>query len=180
MNQFEIVLIALSVATDAFTVSLAKGLSKKELKKKEALKIAGYFSFFQMLMPLIGYNLGSKYAIYIIKFANIIVSIILSIIGLKMLTDRKKEEHLNDRLDFKEMLILSISTSIDALAIGLSFSLIRVNLVSAIGTIGIITFITCYIGAAIGNKIGTKHKDKAEILGAFILIILAIKILLYK
>ena len=175
MNQLEILLISFSVAADAFTVSLAKGLSKKELQKKDAIKIACYFSLFQILMPLIGYKLGTNYAFYIIKFAHIIVSFILAIIGLKMLT-----ENVNDRLDFKEMLILSISTSIDALAIGLSFSLIRVNLINAILSIGFITFITCYFGAIMGNKIGNKYKDKAQFIGAIILIILAIKIFLYK
>ncbi len=180
MNQLEILLISFSVAADAFTVSLAKGLSKKELQKKDAIKIACYFSLFQILMPLIGYKLGTNYAFYIIKFAHIIVSFILAIIGLKMLTDCNKEENVNDRLDFKEMLILSISTSIDALAIGLSFSLIRVNLINAILSIGFITFITCYFGAIMGNKIGNKYKDKAQFIGAIILIILAIKIFLYK
>ena len=132
-----------------------------------------------MLMPVIGYFIGSQYISFITNFTHFIVFIILIIIGLKMIDESRKANILNDKLNFKEMLILSIATSMDALAIGISFSLLKMTLLKPVSLIGVITFIVCFIGAKLGNKIGEKYKSKAELLGGIILIIIGLKIIIF-
>ena len=178
MSFIEIIFIGLSLAMDAFAISICKGLSVKNYNKYTSLKIAAYFSIFQMLMPIIGYLIGSKYASALINVSHIICFVILLLIGLNMFQESNTTEEYNDRLDIKEMLLLSIATSIDALAIGLTFAFLKTSLIKSIPIIGIVTFILCYIGPLIGYKIGDKYKDKSLKLGALIIIIIAIKILI--
>ena len=179
MTLLEMLLISLSLASDAFAVSICKGMSIKNINLKKSLIIASYFSIFQMLMPVIGYFIGSQYISFITNFTHFIVFIILIIIGLKMIDESRKANMLNDKLNFKEMLILSIATSMDALAIGISFSLLKMTLLKPVSLIGVITFIVCFIGAKLGNKIGEKYKSKAELLGGIILIIIGLKIIIF-
>ncbi len=179
MTLLEMLLISLSLASDAFAVSICKGMSIKNINLKKSLIIASYFSIFQMLMPVIGYFIGSQYISFITNFTHFIVFIILIIIGLKMIDESRKANILNDKLNFKEMLILSIATSMDALAIGISFSLLKMTLLKPVSLIGVITFIVCFIGAKLGNKIGEKYKSKAELLGGIILIIIGLKIIIF-
>lgn len=179
MTLLEMLLISLSLASDAFAVSICKGMSIKNINLKKSLIIASYFSIFQMLMPVIGYFIGSQYISFITNFTHFIVFVILIIIGLKMIDESRKANILNDKLNFKEMLILSIATSMDALAIGISFSLLKMTLLKPVSLIGIITFIMCFIGAKLGNKIGEKYKSKAELLGGIILIIIGLKIIIF-
>lgn len=179
MTLLEMLLISLSLASDAFAVSICKGMSIKNINLKKSLIIASYFSIFQMLMPVIGYFIGSQYISFITNFTHFIVFIILIIIGLKMIDESRKANILNDKLNVKEMLILSIATSMDALAIGISFSLLKMTLLKPVSLIGVITFIVCFIGAKLGNKIGEKYKSKAELLGGIILIIIGLKIIIF-
>lgn len=180
MGFIEILLISISVAMDAFAVSICKGLSSKSGKIKTAFACGSWFSIFQMIMPLIGYFLGSTFSEYITSFDHWIVFILLGILGVNMIKEaisQKEEETPND-LKFKTMLILAIATSIDALAIGITLALVSVNIMLAILTIGICTFIFCFVGAFIGKKFGEKHKKIATIIGGIILIIMGIKILI--
>lgn len=179
MSFVELFFIALSLASDAFAVSICKGMSINNVTNKTSFLIASYFSIFQMLMPIIGYTIGSKYITYITKYTNFIVFIIFVIIGLKMIDESRKSSTLNDDLSIKEMIILSIATSIDALAIGISFSLLKTTIVKPILLIGLITFILCYIGSKLGNKLGEKNRSKAEFLGGIILIIISLKIIIF-
>lgn len=177
MSFIELFLTSFSLSLDAFSVSICKGLSIKKINIKKCLLVAIYFSFFQMIMPIFGYFLGNKFYIYISKFDHYIVLILLSLIGLNMLKEAKEDVVIDERLDIKTMLILSIATSIDALAVGITFDFLNVNLVLAIILIGIITFIMCFIGVLIGHKIGDKYCKSSLIIGGITLILIGIKTL---
>lgn len=164
---------------DAFAVSICKGLSMKKVKWKSAIIVALYFGFFQAGMPLIGYFLGSTFEGWVTKVDHWIAFILLLAIGANMIKEAfDKEEKRNDKVDFKTMIVLAIATSIDALAIGITFAFFNVNVSLAISIIGIITFIISIAGVKIGNKFGDKYQNKAEFLGGGILILLGFKILL--
>jgi putative Mn2+ efflux pump MntP len=176
-----ILLIAIALAMDAFTVSICLGLSLKDIKIKNSLIIGLYFGFFQGFMPLIGYFLGSHFASLISQFDHWIAFGLLAFIGIKMIYEAIKHnscEVINNPLQTKTLILLAIATSIDAFAVGLSFSILNIPLIGSILTIGIITFILSFIGSRIGHKLSYKLKTKAEILGGIILIIIGIKILL--
>ena len=178
MSIIELILTSFSLAMDAFSVSICKGLSINKLTISKKLLIASYFSVFQMMMPLYGYYLGNKFYIYVKDVDHFIVLFILSLIGLNMIKEAfSKDISLDDKLDIKTMLLLSIATSIDALAVGITFDMLNVNLLLACSLIGIITFIMCYIGVILGNKIGLKFRNKSLILGGVILILIGIKTL---
>jgi len=176
MNIFEIIIIAISLSMDAFAVSICKGLSIKK-SYKNSLIISLYFGFFQALMPLMGYEFGI-FLYGIDKIDHYIALILLSIIGISMIIESKNNDDLDDKIDFKTMLILSIATSIDALAVGITFAFLEVNILLSIFSIGIITFIISFVGVLIGNKFGNKHKNKAKLIGGIILIIMGIHIFL--
>ena len=178
MSIIEMLCIAISLASDAFAVSLCKGMSIKNINIFDCLKIALYFSIFQMIMPVIGFVIGIKYAGFVFKYSKIIVFIFLTIISLKMISESKEDSKCNASLDMKEMIILSIATSIDALAVGISFALLQVSIYIPIIFIGIVTFILCFFGSYIGNKFGDKYKGKAELVGGIILIMIAFKIII--
>ena len=180
MGILEILLISFGLAMDAFAVSICKGLSMNKINTKKTVLIGAYFGFFQALMPSIGYLLGRGFENFVTQIDHWIAFILLLFIGTNMIREafsQDKDEN-NDDTSLKTMLILSIATSIDALAVGITFAFLGVNILTSILTIGIITFITSCIGVIIGNKFGNKYERKAEIFGGVILIIIGIKILI--
>lgn len=180
MTIIEIVLIAIGVAMDAFAVSICKGLSMKKMSWKKALIVGAYFGIFQGIMPIIGYFLGSTFESLVTQIDHWIAFVLLTLIGANMLKEafEKDCDNCNDSVDFKTMLLLAIATSIDALAIGISFAFLQTNIILSALVITFITFAVCVIGVKIGNKFGNKYERKAETLGGLILILMGIKILL--
>ena len=180
MGAIEILLISIGLAMDAFAVSVCKGLAMKKMSWKKAIIIGLYFGIFQAVMPVIGYFLGTTFERFITNVDHWIAFILLVGIGINMVKEafNKESENRNDNVDMKTMLVLSIATSIDALAIGITFACLKIHIVMPVITIGLITFIISVIGVKIGNRFGDKYGKKAEIMGGVILILLGIKILL--
>ena len=180
MGILEIFLIGVGLAMDAFAVSICKGLSMTKIKPKNILKIGFYFGLFQALMPLIGYTLGAQFQERVINIDHWIAFILLGSIGINMLKEAfvNDEEFQNDNLDFKEMIVLSLATSIDALAVGITFAFLEINIWIAITIIGITTLILSITGVKIGNIFGAKYEKLSKVLGGIILITIGIKILL--
>lgn len=179
MGLLELFLIAVGLSMDAFAVAVCKGLSVKKVTVKHGLIVGVYFGGFQAGMPLLGYFLGSSFAKYIENFDHWIAFVLLGVIGLNMIREsREKEEELNSSFGFKVMLPMAVATSIDALAVGVSFAIMQVQIGWAVAFIGVITFTLSAIGVKIGNHFGVKYKSKAELFGGVVLILLGIKILL--
>jgi len=181
MNIVELLLLAIGLSMDAFAVSICKGLSTQQLKPKNYLAVALWFGGFQALMPTIGYFLGSTFEKYITRFDHWVAFALLVLIGGNMIKEgfSKEEEKADASFSFKNMLLLAIATSIDALAVGITFALLPdVNLPFAVSTIGVITAILSAVGLKVGNIFGLKYKAKAEIFGGFILVLIGAKILL--
>lgn len=180
MGIIEIFLLGVGLAMDAFAVSICKGLSMKKMEWKKAVIIALYFGIFQGLMPVVGYLLGVGFEEKITSIDHWIAFGLLSIIGINMIREafEEKENEENDSVDFKSMIVLAVATSIDALAVGVTFVFLKVNLIFSVAIIGIVTFIISMCGVKIGNVFGDKYESKAEITGGIILILLGLKILL--
>ena len=181
MGLLELFLLAVGLSMDAFAVSVCKGLSTQKLKTKHYLIIGAWFGGFQALMPTIGYFLGSTFEKYITSVDHWVAFVLLALIGGNMLREgfSKEEENVNPSFSFKTMIVLAVATSIDALAVGITFALLPdVNIVAAVSFIGATTFILSAIGLKVGNIFGTKYKSKAEIAGGVILILIGLKILL--
>ena len=181
MSFIEILLIGIGLSMDAFSVSICKGLTTKQFSLKMALTCGWWFGFFQALMPVIGYFLGAQFQQYIETFDHWIAFGLLFLIGANMIREafsKKEEESANDSMDTKTMLLLAIATSIDALAVGVSFACIQVRLWSSVLIIGVTTFLFSIIGVKIGNVFGSKYEKSAEIIGGIILILIGLKILL--
>ena len=180
MGAIEILLISIGLAMDAFAVSVCKGLAMKKMSWKKAIIIGLYFGIFQAVMPVIGYFLGTTFERFITNVDHWVAFILLVGIGINMVKEAfdKESENRNDNVDMKTMLVLSIATSIDALAIGITFACLKIHIVMPVITIGLITFIISVIGVKIGNRFGDKYEKKAEIMGGVILILLGIKIVL--
>ena len=181
MGIIEIILIGVGLSMDAFAVSICKGLSTQKLKPSHYLIIGAWFGGFQALMPAIGYLLGATFEKYIIAFDHWIAFILLVLIGSNMIKESfsKEEEHTDASFAFKTMLLMAIATSIDALAVGVTFGLLPdVNIIAAITLIGSTTFILSGVGLKVGNVFGLRYKSKAELAGGIILILIGIKILL--
>ena len=180
----ELLLMGVGLAMDAFAVSICKGLGMKKVNKKQAVVIGVFFGGFQTLMPLIGWILGKQFERYITSVDHWIAFIMLGFIGGKMIVESLKKEEEEERkksdkpLDLKEMFILAIATSIDALAIGITFAFLGTPIIEAIAIIGIVTFLISIGGVYVGNFFGSKYKNKAEFAGGLILVLLGIKILL--
>jgi len=168
-----ILILAFSLSLDAFSVSICKGLSIRYLDKKDILKVGLYFGLFQAIMPLIGYYLGYTFYNYISNVSNIVAFLLLSFIGISMIKESLEDNQINDSLDYKEMIILSIATSIDALVVGITLGILKSNIFISILVIGLITFINSCIGVIIGNNFGSKY-TKVSIIGGIILILLGI------
>ena len=182
---FTLLLMGAGLSMDAFAVSICKGLSMRKVNKKQSLVIGLFFGGFQALMPFIGWLLGSRFEQYITSIDHWIAFILLGFIGGKMVVEaiREKDEavevgKMDSPLDLKEMFILAIATSIDALAVGITFAFLQVPIVEAVSIIGITTFVISVIGVYVGNFFGNRYKKKAELAGGIILILIGLKILL--
>lgn len=183
MSFMELVLIAVGLSMDAFAVAICKGLSVQKLGWKHYLTVGVWFGGFQALMPTLGYLLGTTFERYITSVDHWVAFVLLCLIGGSMLKEglAKEEEEKEGRagFDFKSMLLLAVATSIDALAVGITFALLPdVNIFSAVGLIGTITFCLSAVGLKVGNIFGLKYKSKAEVVGGVILILIGVKILL--
>lgn len=183
MGIIELIILAVGLSMDAFAVAVCKGLAIKKITPKKVCIVGLWFGIFQALMPLIGYFLGSTFESYITKYDHWIAFFLLGFIGASMIKEAlsKDEEKESDSLAFKTMFILAVATSIDALAVGITFAFLIKSigyLIFAVLAIGITTFTLSAIGVKIGNIFGTKYKAKAEIAGGVILILLGTKILL--
>lgn len=180
MGLLELFVIAVGLSMDAFAVSICKGLSVRELKPKHALTVGAYFGGFQMLMPLIGFALGVRFQSFITSIDHWIAFVLLGLIGANMIRESREqdEENLSDSFSFGTMLPLAVATSIDALAVGVTFAFLQVSILPAVCFIGATTFILSCIGIRIGHVFGLKYKSRAELFGGAVLILMGIKILL--
>lgn len=179
MGILELFMVAVGLAMDAFAVSICKGLSLGKIKLKH-MAIAGlWFGGFQALMPTVGYLVGSLFADKIKAIDHWIAFVLLAIIGVSMIKESFEEDDEMDAcMDPKCMFILAVATSIDALAVGVSFAFLRVSIVWSVFFIGVVTFVLSAIGVKIGSVFGAKYKSKAEIVGGIVLILIGTKILL--
>ncbi len=182
MKLYEILLIALGLSMDAFAVSVCKGLAMGKNATVSKMCLVGlWFGLFQALMPAAGYFLGSAFAGFIESFDNYIAFALLCLIGANMIKEalsKEKENAANASLAFFTMLIMALATSIDALAVGVSFAFLKFNILFASSVIGVITFTLSFVGVKVGGLFGTKYKSKAELAGGCILILMGIKFLL--
>ncbi|MEQ3362682.1 manganese efflux pump MntP family protein [Raoultibacter massiliensis] len=186
MGFVELALIAIGLSMDAFAVSVCKGLGMSKLNWKHALVIALFFGAFQGIMPVIGWALGTQFEGYITSIDHWIAFVLLAFIGAKMLWDAFHEddecvecaEGEQARLDVKELVMLAVATSIDALAVGITFAFLRVDIVWAALTIAVTTFVLSFIGVATGNQFGSRFRKPATIAGGIVLILIGLKILL--
>ena len=180
MKFVDIFLIAVALSMDAFAVSICKGLSVQKVSAKHVLTAGVYFGGFQAMMPLIGFLLGFKFERFIVSVDHWIAFALLAIIGGNMIMEAlgSEDEEPNASFSFKTMLPLAVATSIDALAVGISFAFLGVDIVAAAILIGITTFVLSGIGVFVGNIFGTKYKSKAELAGGAVLILIGLKILL--
>lgn len=179
MGIAELVIIAVGLSMDAFAVSIGKGLSLKQIKLRHVLSVGLWFGGFQALMPLIGYLLGATFTAVVSDFDHWIAFFLLGIIGFNMIRDSfsKEEEKHDDDFSFRTMLMLAVATSIDALAVGVSFAFLSVDLWISVALIGLITFAFSAVGLKIGNIFGNKYKSKAEFTGGVVLVLMGVKIL---
>lgn len=179
----ELLLMGVGLAMDAFAVAICKGLAMRKVNKKQAVVIGLFFGGFQALMPFIGWLLGSQFESYITSIDHWIAFILLGFIGGKMIVEALKPEEtveikeMDAPLDLKEMLLLAVATSIDALAVGITFAFLDYPIVEAISIIGITTFGISVGGVYVGNFFGNKYKNKAEFAGGLILVIIGLRIL---
>ena len=181
MSIIEIALIGVGLAMDAFAVSICKGLAMRRMNYKKAIIIAAFFGVFQALMPALGYVLGTTFANKIAAIDHWIAFILLALIGANMIKEALSSDDVecqDDSLRLGDLIMLSIATSIDALAVGITFAFFNVSLLLSVSMIGIITFIICVIGVKVGNVFGEKYKSKAELAGGLILIVMGAKILI--
>ncbi|MDD5923384.1 MAG: manganese efflux pump MntP family protein [Clostridia bacterium] len=183
MGLFELIFISVGLAMDAFAVSVCKGLNMKKINFVHGGIIALSFGVFQGVMPLIGYLLGTNFEKYITTYDHWLAFGLLAFIGGKMIFDviksKEDDECLSNKFDIKELLILSVATSIDALAVGITFAFLNDNnIIFSVSVIAGITFAISFAGVVIGNFFGAKFKEKAEIFGGAILILIGIKILM--
>ena len=180
MDPLSLVLIAVGLAMDAFAVSICKGLAMKKPGLKVILVVGIWFGFFQALMPVIGYYLGSSFYDYIADYDHWIAFILLAVIGVNMIREAlsDEEEGVDDSTGFRTMLILAIATSIDALAVGISLAMTGDDILTSAVLIGVITFLISAFGVKIGSVFGDRFGKKAELVGGVILIVIGLRILL--
>ena len=179
MGFIELFLIAVGLSMDAFAVSVCKGLSVKKVGVKHAALAGLYFGGFQFLMPVIGYLLGFRFESVIETVDHWVAFVLLAFIGGNMIKESfGKAEELNDDFVVKTMLLMAIATSIDALAVGVTFAFLEVQILPAAGLIGVTTFLLSFAGIYIGNVFGARYKSKAELAGGIILVLIGVKILL--
>ena len=179
MSIIELFILAIGLSMDAFAVSICKGLSLRKIKVKHMCIASAWFGGFQALMPLIGYFLGSFFTDMITTYSHWIAFALLLLLGSNMIKESLGEEDdVDSNMDAKNMFLLAIATSIDALAVGVTFAFLQVDIIPAVSFIGIVTFICSAIGVKVGSIFGSKYKSKAEFSGGIILILIGIKLLL--
>lgn len=186
MTLLEIFLVGIGLSMDAFAVSICKGLAMPAVNKKQALLIGAYFGVFQALMPLAGWLLGSQFARHVTKLAPWIAFVLLAWIGGNMIRESRagdkedEEQPSNGEVRHKELLVLAVATSIDALAVGVTFSMVElsVSIGLAVALIGCTTFLISLGGVYVGNVFGARYKSRAELVGGAILILIGVKVLL--
>ncbi len=182
MGFFELFLIGVGLSMDAFAVSVCKGLAMQKINKRDSLLLALFFGGFQAIMPLTGYLLGSQFAEHIERWDHWIAFILLAFIGVNMVKESREEEKEEaahgGNITYRELFTLAVATSIDALAVGVTFAFLQVQIVPAITLIGCTTFVLTLVGVWVGNLFGARYKNRAELTGGIILILIGLKILL--
>ncbi|MCI8453313.1 MAG: manganese efflux pump [Lachnospiraceae bacterium] len=180
MGLAELFIIAVGLSMDAFAVSVCKGLSVQKLKPVHALACGGYFGGFQAWMPFVGYLLGSQFKTAIERLDHWVAFLLLGIIGWNMIRESREpeEEKLDASFGVRAMLPLAVATSIDALAVGVTFAFLKVDIFWAVAFIGSVTFVLSALGVKAGNVFGIRYKARAEFTGGLILVLMGIKILL--
>lgn len=183
MGLWELFLVGVGLSMDAFAVAVCKGLEMVKINYKRTFLIALFFGGFQALMPLAGYLLGVQFENYITSIDHWIAFVLLAVIGGKMIfeafkKDNEKDSSRGESFSIKELFMLAVATSIDALAVGITFAFLGVNIAVSVSLIGVTTFILSGAGVFIGHKFGEKYKDKASLAGGVILILIGLKILL--
>ncbi len=179
-SYIQIFIIAVSLAMDALSVSIAGGLKSQTARTKNALKVAAFFGGFQALMPLIGWLVGELLAGFVSQYAHWIAFLLLTILGIKMIKESFENESglTNNILDNKTLTLLAIATSIDALIVGITLSLLQTPIIISVTIIGLVTFILCFLGFQFGTLLGEKFGKRVEIFGGIVLIHIGFKILL--
>lgn len=178
MNLAELGFIGFSLSMDAFAVAICKGLSLKNISSKICLLIAGTFALFQGAMPLLGYYLGLSLSNFIISIDDYVAFILLSIVGISMIKESYEQRNVSSSIEILDIIVLAVATSIDALAVGITFSFLECNIWVSIVIIMLITFILCFIGVRIGNVFEDKYQNIAIRMGGVVLLILALKVLI--
>lgn len=179
---FELFLIGIGLSMDAFAVAICKGLGMERINKRDTLLLALFFGGFQALMPLTGYLLGSRFASYIERWDHWIAFVLLAFIGGNMIRESREQEEEEiehgGSIRYRELFTLAVATSIDALAVGVSFAFLGVHIAPAVTLIGCTTFVLTLVGVWVGNLFGSRYKSRAELTGGIILILIGVKILL--
>lgn len=184
MGVIDFLLIGIGLSMDAFAVAVCKGLAMPKLNMKQALVIALFFGGFQALMPTIGWLAGTQFAGFVSSVSHWIAFVLLAFIGAKMLWDvfrgdeEEQAEEKEFRLDVKELFLLAVATSIDALAVGISFAFLQVDIVSSASIIGATTFVISLVGVAVGHAFGSRYERPSQVIGGLVLIGIGVKILL--
>ena len=181
MGIFELFLIGIGLSMDAFAVAICKGLSMRKIDGRQTVTVALFFGGFQALMPVLGWALGKQFEQYITRYDHWIAFVLLLYIGGKMIWEALRggeEAAAAANFSVKELLLLAVATSIDALAVGITFAFLRVEIGLAAAIIGCTTFALSLAGVFIGNRFGSRYKQKAEVVGGVILVLIGVKILL--
>ena len=184
MGFVELLLIGVGLSMDAFAVAICQGLCMPRINWRHAVVIALFFGGFQALMPFAGWLLGSQFAGYIQSFDHWVAFILLVLIGGNMVREALSPEEeetacaVAAKLDYRQLFLMAVATSIDALAVGVTFAFLKVDILTAIGLIGVVTFVLSAVGVQIGNIFGSKFKSKAELAGGIVLVVMGLKILL--
>ena len=178
MNIIELIVLSYSLSMDSFATSLCKGIEFNNNLYKSSITTSIWFSIFQTIMPVLGYYLGNIISMKLFSVAYYISFFILSFLGIRMIREKDEVVQLNDYLGFKIMFLLSVSISMDAFSVGISYALLNLNIILSSILNFSITFITTYIGCILGSKIGSKYSSISKTIGGIILISLGIKILL--
>lgn len=182
MSTINLLLVAVGLAMDAFAAAVCKGLNMRKINYKHAAIIAAFFGFFQGIMPVLGWSLGKQFHRNIDAYDHWVTFALLCFIGGKMIYEavngkKKEQTEKTDELDITEVFILAIATSIDALAVGVTFAFLEVNIWQSVSFIGVITFMLSILGVIIGNNFGVKYKKRAEIAGGLILMLIGTHVL---
>ncbi len=180
MGLWELFMIALGLAMDAFAVSICKGLTVRRCSARHMLICGLYFGLFQGAMPLLGYLLGAQFESLVSAIAPYIAFVLLALIGLNMIREARSDEaeSIDDGFSAKAMVPLAVATSIDALAVGVSFAFLQVRILPAVAFIAVTTCVCCLFGVKIGSLFGSRFKRSAEFFGGCVLILMGLKILL--